>query len=102
MWSSASFVLLALPLGLAAPTPAPAAGAGNLGGTTQNGLAAGSACKGMTVIFARGTTEQGNVGSLAGPPFFQALNTAVGGDMVVQGVDYPADIPGELIPLRGC
>lgn len=66
----------------------------NLAGTTQNGL--GGACKGMTVIFARGTTEAGNVGSVAGPPFFQALSKMVNGDMAVQGVDYPADIPGFL------
>jgi cutinase len=66
----------------------------NFAGDTQNGL--DGACKGMTVIFARGTTEAGNVGSVAGPPFFQALSTKVGGDLAVQGVDYPADIPGFL------
>ncbi|KAI1845350.1 hypothetical protein JX266_008445 [Neoarthrinium moseri] len=66
----------------------------SLAGTTQNGL--GGACKGTTVIFARGTTEPGNVGVVAGPPFFQALSTKVGGDLAVQGVDYPADIPGFL------
>lgn len=51
----------------------------------------------MTVTFARGTTETGNVGTLAGPPFSQALDAAVGASNVaVQGVDYPADIPGFL------
>jgi hypothetical protein len=51
----------------------------------------------MTVIFARGTTETGNVGTLAGPPFFNALEAKVGaGNVAVQGVDYPADIPGFL------
>lgn len=51
----------------------------------------------MTVIFARGTTETGNVGTLAGPPFFNALEASVGaGNVAVQGVDYPADIPGFL------
>lgn len=66
----------------------------SLAGTTQNGLQGD--CKGMTVIFARGTTEAGNVGSIAGPPFFQALSSKVGGDLAVQGVEYPADIPGFL------
>jgi hypothetical protein len=43
----------------------------------------------MTVIFSRGTT--GNVGTLAGPPFFQALDAAAGASNVaVQSVDYPA------------
>lgn len=65
--------------------------------TTSNDLKNGGGCKAMTVIFARGTTETGNVGTLSGPPFFQALDAAVGADKVaVQGVDYPADIPGFL------
>lgn len=66
----------------------------SLAGVTQNGLSGG--CKGMTVIFARGTTELGNVGSVAGPPFFQALSDKMGGDIAVQGVQYPADVPGFL------
>lgn len=66
-------------------------------GDTENGLAAGSACKDMTIIFARGTTETGNVGTLSGPPFFDAVTASVGADKVaVQGVEYPADIPGFL------
>ena len=63
-------------------------------GSTQNGLDGG--CKGTTVIFARGTTEAGNVGAIAGPPFFQALSQRLNGDLAVQGVDYPADVPGFL------
>ncbi|KAE9380672.1 carbohydrate esterase family 5 protein [Stipitochalara longipes BDJ] len=64
--------------------------------TTENGLSGGG-CAAMTVIFARGTTETGNVGTLAGPPFFNALEAKVGaGNVAVQGVDYPADIPGFL------
>lgn len=64
---------------------------------TENDLTNGTPCKAMTVIFARGTTETGNVGTLAGPPFFSALKDLVGAENVaVQGVDYPADIPGFL------
>jgi hypothetical protein len=45
----------------------------------------------MTIIFSRGIIEIGNVGILAGPPFFQALDAAVGArNVVVQSVDYPA------------
>ncbi|MCJ1366497.1 hypothetical protein MMC16_005626 [Acarospora aff. strigata] len=52
-------------------------------------------CALITVIFARGTVEGGNVGALAGPPFFNALEGLVGGQNVaVQGVDYPANIVG--------
>lgn len=61
---------------------------------TRNEL---SECKPVTVIFARGTIELGNVGSITGPPFFNALDVAIGADKVaVQGVDYPADIVGYL------
>jgi len=37
---------------------------------TQNQL---GLCRPVTVIFARGTIELGNVGSLVGPPFFNAI-----------------------------
>lgn len=54
-------------------------------------------CAEFTVIFARGTTESGNVGTSTGPPFFASLKKVVGAENVaVQGVDYPADIPGFL------
>jgi Cutinase len=54
-------------------------------------------CQRVTVIFARGTVELGNVGALAGPPFFNALEAMLGAQSVaVQGVDYKANIPGYL------
>ncbi|KAJ4420888.1 hypothetical protein N0V82_004067 [Gnomoniopsis sp. IMI 355080] len=67
------------------------------GGDTENDLLDGTGCKDNLVIFARGTTETGNVGTLTGPPFFAALAQKVGEEnLAVQGVDYPADIPGFL------
>ncbi|KAH8648168.1 cutinase [Tricladium varicosporioides] len=49
----------------------------------------------MTVVFARGTTEPGNVGVLAGPPFFDALTDMLGSRSVdVIGVDFNANIEG--------
>jgi cutinase len=63
--------------------------------TTRNDLS--GPCKPVTVIFARGTVEPGNVGDLAGPEFFDALNLYLGSSNVaVQGVDYAASIPGYL------
>ena len=51
----------------------------------------------MTVIFARGTTEPGNVGLATGPPFFDALTAMVGAkSLAIQGVDYSASIEGFL------
>ncbi len=64
--------------------------------TTYNQL--GGACKAYTVIFARGTTEPGNVGILVGPPFFDALRSLVGSSaLTIQGVnDYSASIDGYI------
>jgi Cutinase len=54
-------------------------------------------CAPVTVIFARGTSEPGNVGAIVGPPFSAALDQSIGaGNVAFQGVDYPADAPGFL------
>ncbi|RTE74241.1 hypothetical protein BHE90_011324 [Fusarium euwallaceae] len=84
-------ILLALaPFAAASPLATRQSG---FSGSTQNGL--DGACKDVTVIFARGTSEGGNVGTVAGPPFFQALAKEIGSDrLAVQGVEYPADIGG--------
>lgn len=65
---------------------------------TQNDVTNGGGCKAMTVLFARGTTELGNMGSVAGPPFVSAVGKMMGGaqNLAVQGIAYPADIPGFL------
>ncbi|KAJ0114202.1 cutinase [Diaporthe amygdali] len=56
---------------------------------TQNGLS--GACKPLTIIFARGSGETGNVGTATGPPFFQAVAKRVGAaNVAVQGVEYGA------------
>lgn len=63
------------------------------GGTrgTENGIENGNCCTDMTVVFARGTGEFGNVGTVSGPPMFAALRQKLGANRVtVQGVDYPA------------
>ena len=58
---------------------------------------ANAGCKPITVIFARGTFELGNVGSFVGPPFFNNLDDLIGADNIaVQGVDYPASLVGYL------
>lgn len=64
--------------------------------STRNDLS--GACKDVTVIYARGTTELGNVGSIAGPPFFSALALKIGSSRVaVQGVDYPGMLSYDLL-----
>ncbi|KAJ4344766.1 uncharacterized protein N0V89_012510 [Didymosphaeria variabile] len=67
-----------------------------LGASTQNDVV-NAVCKNYTLLFARGTTEQGNMGTLVGPPLAQALGKAVGADnLAVQGVDYAASVEGFL------
>ena len=84
----------ALSAALSNRSPSPFSKRQNDFSDTRNEL---SECKPVTVIFARGTIELGNVGSLAGPPFFNALDVAIGAENVaVQGVDYPATIAGYL------
>ena len=72
---------------------APAACLGVTSGTTDNDLVNG-VCKNLTLIFARGTTESGNIGGIVGPPFVNALVSMLGkGQVAVQGVNnYPADV----------
>lgn len=57
-----------------------------------------NSCKDYTLIFARGTTEPGNVGILVGPPLIEALKDRVGEDrLAVQGVNgYEANVEGYL------
>jgi len=62
---------------------------------TRNDLS--GPCRPVTLIFARGTLELGNVGVLAGPPFFNALADIIeDSNIAVQGVDYAATIGGYL------
>lgn len=61
--------------------------------TTYNDLEDGD-CGDVTLIFARGTDEPGNVGALVGPELYAALQTALGSyTLVFQGVnDYDASV----------
>ncbi|KAL1625227.1 hypothetical protein SLS56_007422 [Neofusicoccum ribis] len=63
--------------------------------STQNDLASGSPCKKVALIFARGTSETGNMGSVVGPPLATNLASSVGSDsLAVQGVEYAASASG--------
>ncbi|OAA73259.1 Cutinase [Cordyceps fumosorosea ARSEF 2679] len=54
-------------------------------------------CADVTIVFARGTCDPGNVGVLAGPSFFGAVAQSLGGRTLnVQGVAYPASVSGYL------
>jgi cutinase len=68
---------------------------------SQNDLEAGAACADVLLVYARGTSEPGNVGALVGPPFFEAAEsrlTAAGKTLAIQGVDdYDASVEGFLV-----
>lgn len=67
------------------------------GSSTENDVTSNTGCKALTVIFARGTSETGNMGTIIGPPLVTSLQTAVGTDQVAaQGVDYDASIAGNV------
>jgi hypothetical protein len=48
-------------------------------------------CKPYTLLFGRGTTELGTMGSTVGPSLQSAL---AGGQWSVEGISYSADLPG--------
>ncbi|KAK2772241.1 hypothetical protein FQN52_003338 [Onygenales sp. PD_12] len=66
-------------------------------GSTANGL--DGPCKDITFIFARGSTEIGNMGTIAGPPTANLVLREFGADAVaVQGVDYEARLDTNFLP----
>ncbi|CAG7950387.1 unnamed protein product [Penicillium olsonii] len=71
---------------------------GTLTGAQDTYNEAGGSCKEWTVVFARGTSEPGNVGILVGPPLFDALLDKFGDSAVaIQGVNnYAASVQGYL------
>ncbi|PSK55227.1 hypothetical protein B9Z65_2616 [Elsinoe australis] len=99
-----TFFLSLLPLALAAPTSLDSSLAldaailekratGYSGGSTASDVTNG-ACAPLTVIFARGTSETGTVGTVVGPPLFSALKSKLNGNVALQGVSYPASAAG--------
>lgn len=62
-----------------------------------NQLTDGTACRDVTVIWARGTGQQGNIGvsTDVGPMFLDALADLVGtNNLAAQGVNYSASVEG--------
>ncbi|GAM82970.1 hypothetical protein ANO11243_009560 [Dothideomycetidae sp. 11243] len=59
-------------------------------------------CRAVTLIFARGSTEPGNIGIVVGPGLAHGLRKRYGSrNVAVQGVVYPAKIPGNY-EAEGC
>ena len=91
-----SFICLVAPFALAAPIEERQSGTTTYtSGSSANDVTNG-VCAPLTVIFARGTSEAGNIGSVIGPPLFKALSTKLNKHVALQGVNYPADLAGDL------
>lgn len=60
--------------------------------TTENGVTSNQGCQPLTFIFARGSTEMGNMGSVVGPEVASALKSQLNNKVTVQGVTYDAGI----------
>ncbi|KAK8115437.1 cutinase [Apiospora sp. TS-2023a] len=69
-------------------------------GATENDLKDGK-CAGNVFIFARGSTEVGNMGTICGPQTCSGLKSNTGGDAICQGVGnadgYAADLPSNFL-----
>lgn len=56
-------------------------------------------CKDVVMVYARGSTQDGNLGDQPGPQLASSLQTSLGADRIaVQGVEYPAGLAQNLIP----
>lgn len=68
---------------------------------TYNQLTDGTPCRNISLIYARGLNEAGNIGGPAdlGPLFLNEVATKVGGEdkIAVQGINYAASYFGLLI-----
>jgi len=60
------------------------------GSITANDVTDKASCKALTFIFARGSDEMGNMGSVVGPPVATQLKSLTGNKVNVQGVTYAA------------
>jgi cutinase len=57
-------------------------------------ITSGAPCKPNLLIFARGTSEDGNLGGTVGPALKNAINALAPGLFAFQGVDYEATVDG--------
>lgn len=59
---------------------------------TPTPQAASGSCKKYTLLFARGTTETGTLGTVVGPGLQKAVESALGADQVTTQVLFSTDL----------
>ncbi|KAF3002134.1 hypothetical protein E8E14_001654 [Neopestalotiopsis sp. 37M] len=76
------------------PTTSTSTGTADAADSSSSATAA-SGCTAYTVLFARGTTETGTLGTVVGPGLQKAVQSSLGADQVtIKGTSYPADMAG--------
>lgn len=86
---------LSLDANVARTPPIPPVVTRQTGSDAENDVVDNTGCKEVTLIFARGSLESGNMGSIIGPPLYTSLQSQLGSENVAaQGVDYDASIEG--------
>lgn len=99
---SGSGVALPLPTGIAGRSGSSGSSSGSGLGDGSSISARGGDCKEVSMIFARGTTEMGTLGTVVGPGLVSDTKEAVGAAKVaVEGVDYPASAEGNVDEVMG-
>ncbi|KAI1975724.1 hypothetical protein LOZ53_004044 [Ophidiomyces ophidiicola] len=63
---------------------------GGIQQSTENGVTGHKTCEPLTLIYARGTEEAGNIGTVVGPHLTAALRRLLNNKVTIQGVNYPA------------
>lgn len=67
--------------------------------STEEGLRFGIGCGDVILIYARGSTEVGNMGTIVGPGLARALDRRLlTRDLTVQGVNYAALLSTNYLP----
>ncbi|WEW58935.1 alpha/beta hydrolase family protein [Emydomyces testavorans] len=74
----------------------PAKATTGAGSNVENGIKENKSCEPLTLIFARGTEEAGNMGTVVGPALATALRKLLNNKVTIQGVDYPATVADTL------
>jgi cutinase len=69
-------------------------------GLTENEFSSliGGGCKDVIFVWARGSTEAGNMGAIIGQPLGDELRREYGRDLAIEGIDYAALLSTNYLP----
>lgn len=82
--------------GTSPTNPSTPAALPGLSSSSANDIKSSLPCLPNVLLFARGTTEPGNIGSVVGPDLRTQINALAPGQFLFQGLDYPANVQGNF------